>query len=146
MLESSSAVVAAAKEERSERGPKEVVSFDFLATLALGEICPLLEVLDFLSMYWASDGVLGIKETQYSKRGLRLPCEPRCRRLSFCEEDHCRATRRIVEFQRFLIELSVLPGRSLAISDHLLPTSLCASIMIISSSGSHVSLLIDGFR
>jgi hypothetical protein len=35
--------------------------------------------------------------------------------------------RRIVEYQWFLMALSVLPGRSFAISAHLLPSRCCAS-------------------
>lgn len=54
--------------------------------------------------------------------------------------------RRIVEFQWFLIALSVRPGRSLAISAHLLPSCLCASISMLSSSSDHASFLIEGLR
>ena len=39
--------------------------------------------------------------------------------------------------QWFLTWLSVRPGSSLAISDHLLPSSLCALAMICSSSSVH---------
>ena len=46
--------------------------------------------------------------------------------------------RRIVEYQWFLIALSVLPGSSLAISAHLLPNFFCASNIIRSSSGVHL--------
>lgn len=54
--------------------------------------------------------------------------------------------RRMVEFQWFLIALSVRPGRSLAISAHLLPSCLCASINMLSSSSDHASFLIEGLR
>lgn len=54
--------------------------------------------------------------------------------------------RRMVEFQWFLIALSVRPGRSLAISAHLLPSCLCASISMLSSSSDHASFLIEGLR
>ena len=39
-----------------------------------------------------------------------------------------------------------LPGRSLAISAHLFPFSLCACVMISSSSGLHGPFLMDGSR
>ena len=54
--------------------------------------------------------------------------------------------RRMVEFQWFLIALSVRPGRRLAISAHLLPRSECASRMIRSSSSVHGVFLIAGLR
>eukprot|EP00966_Prymnesium_polylepis_P207761 4812691-Prymnesium_polylepis.1 len=52
-----------------------------------------------------------------------------------------------VEFQRtqeFFIELSVRPGRDLAISAHLLPSSACFEITSASSSALHAPLLIAG--
>mmetsp|Transcript_8411 Transcript_8411/g.7536 ORF Transcript_8411/g.7536 Transcript_8411/m.7536 type:complete len:232 (-) Transcript_8411:249-944(-) len=55
-------------------------------------------------------------------------------------------TRCNVEFHLFLIALSVLPGNSLAISAHLLPLTLCSSIIILSSSSVHGDLLISGFK
>jgi hypothetical protein len=54
----------------------------------------------------------------------------------------CR--RRMVEFQWFFTELSVRPGRSLAISAHLFPKVACASRIIRSSSAVHGSFLIPG--
>ena len=50
------------------------------------------------------------------------------------------------EFQWFLIELSVRPGRSLAISAHLLPRTRCARMMMSSSAVDQASLLISGLR
>ena len=54
--------------------------------------------------------------------------------------------RRIVEFQWFLMALSVLPGRSFAISAHLLPKLLCASRIVRSSSSVHGVFLMSGFK
>lgn len=51
-----------------------------------------------------------------------------------------------LELNLFLIALSVLPGRSLAISHHLLPISRCILRMILSSSGDHFSFLMFGSR
>ena len=48
--------------------------------------------------------------------------------------------------QRTLIELSVRPGRSLAISAQRLPRRRCARRMISSSSADHASLQIEGLR
>lgn len=42
--------------------------------------------------------------------------------------------------------LSVLPGSNFAISDHLFPSFLCASIISISSSSVHLFFLISGFK
>lgn len=63
----------------------------------------------------------------------------------------------IVEFQWFLIALSVLkckrsnmysnlPGSSFAISAHLFPSRWCASNIFLSSSGVHASFLMSGFK
>ncbi len=52
----------------------------------------------------------------------------------------------IAELKWFLMELSVLPGRYFAISAHLFPNFLWASMMIISSSIVHLSFLISGFK
>jgi hypothetical protein len=52
----------------------------------------------------------------------------------------------IVEFQWFLMWLSVLPGRSLLINAHLLPYMRYAWINVISSSSVHLSFLMSGFR
>ena len=54
--------------------------------------------------------------------------------------------RLIVELKWFLIELSVLPGRYLAISAHLLPNFTWAWIISSSSSSVHFSFFISGFR
>ena len=43
-----------------------------------------------------------------------------------------------VEFQWFLIALSVLPGRSFAIDAHLFPCTLCASRIARSSSSAGI--------
>lgn len=51
-----------------------------------------------------------------------------------------------LELKRFLIALSVLPGSNLAISHHLLPSLLCISTIIWSSSKFHFSFLIFGSR
>mmetsp|Transcript_10202 Transcript_10202/g.42346 ORF Transcript_10202/g.42346 Transcript_10202/m.42346 type:complete len:251 (+) Transcript_10202:1704-2456(+) len=51
-----------------------------------------------------------------------------------------------VEFQWFLMALSVLPGSILAISAHLLPWILWASSRVLSSSSVHPSRLISGLR
>jgi hypothetical protein len=56
----------------------------------------------------------------------------------------CR--RRMVEFQWFFTELSVRPGRSLAISAHLFPKVACAWRIIRSSSAVHGSFLIPGCK
>mmetsp|Transcript_11221 Transcript_11221/g.46864 ORF Transcript_11221/g.46864 Transcript_11221/m.46864 type:complete len:229 (-) Transcript_11221:626-1312(-) len=53
---------------------------------------------------------------------------------------------RIIEFQWFLTALSVLPGKYLAISTHLLPSSLCLSWRVSSSSTVHDSRRIPGFN
>jgi hypothetical protein len=53
---------------------------------------------------------------------------------------------RIVEFQWFLIALSVRPGSRLAISAHLFPSSSCAARMVRSSSAVHGVFFISGFR
>jgi len=50
------------------------------------------------------------------------------------------------ELKRFLIALSVRPGRLFAISHHLLPWSLCIWRMIRSSSNDHFSLRMLGSR
>ena len=50
------------------------------------------------------------------------------------------------ELNRFLIALSVLPGSSLAISDHLFPCLRWMSKMILSSSSLHLSFLIEGSK
>ena len=52
----------------------------------------------------------------------------------------------MVELKWFLMWLSVLPGRNLAISAHLLPKSLWAFIMISSSLSVHFPLLMSGFK
>mmetsp|Transcript_59439 Transcript_59439/g.140053 ORF Transcript_59439/g.140053 Transcript_59439/m.140053 type:complete len:344 (+) Transcript_59439:547-1578(+) len=52
--------------------------------------------------------------------------------------------RRSVEFQRFLIALSVLPGRSFAISAQRFSNRPCASISSASSSADHLSFLTFG--
>lgn len=49
-----------------------------------------------------------------------------------------------VEYQWFLMELSVLPGSSLAISVHRLPYLRCAIEMCLSSSSVHGSFLMAG--
>ena len=51
-----------------------------------------------------------------------------------------------VELKWFLIELSVLPGNSFAISAHLFPTLQCSLSMILSSSCVHFDRLMSGFR
>mmetsp|Transcript_21975 Transcript_21975/g.44706 ORF Transcript_21975/g.44706 Transcript_21975/m.44706 type:complete len:436 (-) Transcript_21975:379-1686(-) len=53
-------------------------------------------------------------------------------------------TRRSVEFQRFLMALSVRPGRSLAISAQRCPNRPCASMSRASSSAVHLSFLTLG--
>jgi hypothetical protein len=54
------------------------------------------------------------------------------------------ATRLRPLFQWFLIALSVRPGRNLAISAHLLPSSACFAISMSSSSCDHASFRIAG--
>ena len=51
-----------------------------------------------------------------------------------------------VELKWFLMWLSVLPGSSFAISDHLFPYFKCAYIIFISSSSVHLFFFISGFR
>ena len=46
----------------------------------------------------------------------------------------------------FLTAFSVLPGRSLAISDHLFPKTSCASKTTLSSTWLHSPFLIVGSR
>ena len=53
---------------------------------------------------------------------------------------------RIVEFQRFLIELSVRPGSIWEILDHLVPYCSTSAMTLASSSGVHSSLLTVGHR
>ena len=53
-------------------------------------------------------------------------------------------TRRSVEFQRFLIALSVRPGSSLAISAHRFSNRACASISSASSAAVHFSFFTFG--
>mmetsp|Transcript_17794 Transcript_17794/g.59616 ORF Transcript_17794/g.59616 Transcript_17794/m.59616 type:complete len:249 (-) Transcript_17794:99-845(-) len=62
--------------------------------------------------------------------------------------DFCcrRRLLRIAEFQRFLMALSVRPGRSLTIWDHLVPTLLTMSRMSLSSSSVQWSLRTAGLR
>merc|ERR1740124_1160517 len=67
-------------------------------------------------------------------RGESPPCSLSC----------CRRMRRIVEFQRFLIALSVRPGSICAILDHLVPSFCTSSIMSWSSASVHSSLLTEG--
>lgn len=57
-----------------------------------------------------------------------------------------RISRCSVLFHRFLMALSVLPGSRAAMAAHLLPNSLCASTMILSSSSVHASFLMSGLR
>ena len=57
-----------------------------------------------------------------------------------------RTLRRMKLYQWFFTWLSVRPGRRFAISLHLLPSALCASTMICSSSAVHGPLLIVGSR
>ena len=52
----------------------------------------------------------------------------------------------IVEFQWFLIALSDLPGKYLAISAHLLPICMCKSNSNLSSVSVHAVFLISGFK
>ena len=52
----------------------------------------------------------------------------------------------ILEFQWFLIELSVLASMTLAISAHLFPNLRCSKYRIHSSSWLQLSFLIFGFR
>jgi len=52
----------------------------------------------------------------------------------------------IVEFQWFLIELSVLPGSILVISAHLFPWAVCAKNKIHYSQGIHSTFKMLGFR
>mmetsp|Transcript_3011 Transcript_3011/g.5756 ORF Transcript_3011/g.5756 Transcript_3011/m.5756 type:complete len:237 (+) Transcript_3011:103-813(+) len=54
--------------------------------------------------------------------------------------------RLMVLYQWFLMALSVRPGRSFAISAHLLPTRCWASYMYFSSSSVHGSFLMSGSR
>mmetsp|Transcript_20147 Transcript_20147/g.39110 ORF Transcript_20147/g.39110 Transcript_20147/m.39110 type:complete len:230 (+) Transcript_20147:99-788(+) len=55
-----------------------------------------------------------------------------------------RILRRMVEFHRFLMALSVRPGTSLAISAHLLPWIFCASMISRSSSLVHGPFIMFG--
>lgn len=52
----------------------------------------------------------------------------------------------IVLFQWFLIALSVLPGRYLAISAHRLPSLACSSTIRLSSSSVNAVFFISGFK
>ena len=56
----------------------------------------------------------------------------------------CRRMRRILEFQRFLIALSVRPGSILARLTHLVPISCTSATSSWSSSSVHSSLLTEG--
>ena len=56
----------------------------------------------------------------------------------------CRWMRRILEFQRFLIALSVRPGSIWAILAHLVPSCCTSSTSFWSSASVHFSVLIDG--
>ena len=51
-----------------------------------------------------------------------------------------------VELKWFLMWLSVLPGRSFAISDHLFPSFLWASMISMSSSSVHLFFFMLGFK
>ena len=51
-----------------------------------------------------------------------------------------------VELNLFLMWLSVLPGKNLAISDHLFPNFLCNSTICKSSSRVHLFFLMSGFK
>mmetsp|Transcript_39397 Transcript_39397/g.92728 ORF Transcript_39397/g.92728 Transcript_39397/m.92728 type:complete len:236 (+) Transcript_39397:3-710(+) len=55
-----------------------------------------------------------------------------------------RILRRMVEFQRFLIALSVRPGTSLAISAQRFPWIFCASMIRMSSSSDHGPFMMLG--
>mmetsp|Transcript_21215 Transcript_21215/g.54330 ORF Transcript_21215/g.54330 Transcript_21215/m.54330 type:complete len:259 (-) Transcript_21215:176-952(-) len=57
-----------------------------------------------------------------------------------------RTMRRIVEFHRFLMALSVRPGMSLTMSAHLVPCAATASMMARSSSGLKLSVFTSGHR
>ena len=70
------------------------------------------------------------------KTGELPPCSFSCR-LRFL---------RIVEFQRFLIALSVRPGSILTILDHLVPICCTSSMISWSSSSVHSSLLTEGHK
>jgi hypothetical protein len=71
-----------------------------------------------------------------------------CSLMSFCVKSLSGSSlcRRSVEFQRFLTELSVLPGSSRAMSAHFVPIFLIACRMIWSSPIVQFSLLICGSR
>lgn len=69
------------------------------------------------------------------------------RLLLGCDGNGPRAINRLrVEFQRFLMALSVRPGRRLAISAHRLPSSTWAWMIALSSSSVHSDLLMSGFK
>jgi hypothetical protein len=52
----------------------------------------------------------------------------------------------IVELNLFLIALSVLPGKYLAMTAHQFPSFSCRSTIKLSSLSVHLSLLISGFK
>ena len=68
---------------------------------------------------------------------------PRC---LFASRLSLRSSRRSALFHRFLIWLSVRPGRSFAISAQRLPKLRCAAMSSPSSSSDHSLLLIAGSR
>mmetsp|Transcript_46970 Transcript_46970/g.93595 ORF Transcript_46970/g.93595 Transcript_46970/m.93595 type:complete len:215 (+) Transcript_46970:1362-2006(+) len=57
-----------------------------------------------------------------------------------------RSALRRIEFHRFLIALSVRPGKHLAISDQRVPWVWTASTIALSSSSDHIFLLTSGDR
>jgi hypothetical protein len=58
----------------------------------------------------------------------------------------CSTLRFIDEFQWFLMELSVRPGKRFAISAQRLPNSWCARRIALSSSSVHVDFTMSGFK
>jgi hypothetical protein len=64
--------------------------------------------------------------------------------VSFPRTPLLRTIRRFAAFQRFLMLLSVRPGKSLAISVHWFPNSAWACTRIFSSSMVHGPWLISG--
>ena len=88
--------------------------------------------------------------------GMRSDCCTRRRRRVFSPEvfgSSCSSTRlrrrssfRSIEFHRFLIALSVRPGKSLTISDQRVPSSATLRMIAASSSADHSDLFTSGLR